>query len=97
MFFKDKEKEWKTSASLASDPDGKTTAKFCKLMGIKGEGSTSGEGDEGAPTDMIEEKKKQHDELFSRLDKDYEFARMTTHTQRGVGLGFSSQVPMQPR
>lgn len=95
----DKEKEWKTSASLASDPDGKTTAKFCKLMGIKGEGSKAAEGEgEGATAaDMLEAKKKQHDELFSRLDKDYEFARMTTHTQRGVGLGFSSQVPMQPR
>jgi hypothetical protein len=88
---------WKTSASLASDSDGKTQAKFCKLMGIKDEGEHQNEVTEDNEQEMLDEKKKQHDEFFSRLDKDYEFARMTTHTQRGVGLGFSSshQFPVQ--
>lgn len=60
-------------------------------------GMKAGEEQEGDDnSENVEEKKKQHDELFSRLDKDYEFARMTTHTQRGVGLGFSSQQQQYP-
>lgn len=91
----DKEKEWKTSAALASDSDGKTKGKFFKLMGIK-QGESDNQTEETETVDL-EERKKQHDELFSRLDKDYEFARMTTHTQRGVGLGFSSSHQFQPQ
>jgi len=37
-----------------------------------------------------EEQLKKQEELFRQLDKDYEFARMATHTHRGVGLGFQS-------
>lgn len=29
-------------------------------------------------------------ELFRRLEQEYEVSRALTHTQRGVGLGFSS-------
>ena len=29
-------------------------------------------------------------DLFEKLDKEYQFARMVTHTHRGVGLGFGS-------
>ncbi|KAK3082742.1 hypothetical protein FSP39_004002 [Pinctada imbricata] len=87
----DKEKEWGSSA-FASDQSGKMAAKFRKLMGIKHE--DGGEGEEGPSTqggEMTEEQIQKQQELFSRLDKEYEFARMTTHTHRGVGLGFSSQ------
>lgn len=66
-------------------------SKFKKLMGIKHEGA-DGEGS----SELTEEQKKKREEFFSRLDKDYEFARMTTHTQRGVGLGFSSQGIQPP-
>lgn len=66
-------------------------SKFKKLMGIKHEGA-KGEG----TSEFTEEQKKKREEFFSRLDKDYEFARMTTHTQRGVGLGFSSQGIQPP-
>lgn len=66
-------------------------SKFKKLMGIKLEGA-EGEG----TSEFTEEQKKKREEFFSRLDKDYEFARMTTHTQRGVGLGFSSQGIQPP-
>lgn len=66
-------------------------SKFKKLMGIKHEGA-DGEGS----SEHTEEQKKKREEFFSRLDKDYEFARMTTHTQRGVGLGFSSQGIQPP-
>ena len=66
------------------------TAKFRKLMGIKqesGESTTTNEADNS----KTEEMNLKHAELFQRLDREYEFARMTTHTHRGVGLGFASQ------
>jgi len=60
-------------------------------MGIK-----AGEGPELELSEdiqkMSEEQRRKHQELFERLDQEYAFARMTTHTQRGVGLGFSSAV-----
>ncbi|KAG9333213.1 hypothetical protein JZ751_012994 [Albula glossodonta] len=61
--------------------------KFRKLMGIKGEE----EG--GAPGAINEEGLKtlqQQEEMFRNLDVQYEMARSQTHTQRGMGLGFSS-------
>lgn len=63
------------------------TSKFRKLMGIKpGEGSD-------VPIDekITEEQLRKQEELFRQLDREYEFARMATHTHRGVGLGFQSQ------
>lgn len=86
----DKEKEWQQTA-FNQDENGKMASKFKKLMGIKHEGA-DGEGS----SEHTEEQKKKREEFFSRLDKDYEFARMTTHTQRGVGLGFSSQGIQPP-
>ena len=38
---------------------------------------------------------RKQDALFEHLDKEYEMARMTTHTQRGVGFGFTSQAHVQ--
>lgn len=87
----DKEKEWQQTA-FNQDENGKMASKFKKLMGIKHEGA-EGEG----TSEFTEEQKKKREEFFSRLDKDYEFARMTTHTQRGVGLGFSSQGIQPPQ
>ncbi|XP_030638475.1 arginine/serine-rich coiled-coil protein 2 [Chanos chanos] len=61
--------------------------KFRKLMGIKGddEATASGEmNDEGLKT------LQQQEEMFRNLDVQYEMARSQTHTQRGMGLGFSS-------
>lgn len=51
-------------------------------MGIKQEDSGLAEDEE-----ELEQKQK---ELFEKLDKEYQFARMATHTHRGVGLGFGS-------
>ena len=81
------ESQWK-STQFAADQDGKMTSKFRKLMGIK----DGAENEEDVQSELSEEQKRKQDELFSRLDKEYEFARMATHTHRGVGLGFSSQV-----
>ncbi|KAJ8415547.1 hypothetical protein AAFF_G00425270 [Aldrovandia affinis] len=61
--------------------------KFRKLMGIKGEE----EG--GVPGRINAEGLKtleQQEEMFRNLDVQYEMARSQTHTQRGMGLGFSS-------
>ncbi len=64
-----------------------TTSKFRKLMGIKPGESSDASVDEK----LTEEQLRKQDELFRQLDRDYEFARMATHTHRGVGLGFQSQ------
>lgn len=88
--FQDKEKEWQHTA-FNQDDSGKIATKFRKLMGIKHEG-----GEDENASELTEEQIKKREEFFSRLDKDYEFARMTTHTQRGVGLGFSSQGIQPP-
>jgi hypothetical protein len=34
--------------------------------------------------------KQKQEEYFATLEKQYEVARATTHTMRGLGLGFSS-------
>lgn len=44
---------------------------------------------EDAPESASDVLKKQQ-ELFASLDQQYQVARATTHTQRGLGLGFSS-------
>ncbi|XP_030272724.1 arginine/serine-rich coiled-coil protein 2 isoform X1 [Sparus aurata] len=61
--------------------------KFRKLMGIKGEDEAEAAkpiNDEGMKTLQKQE------EMFRNLDVQYEMARSQTHTQRGMGLGFSS-------
>lgn len=61
--------------------------KFRKLMGIKNEDEAGASGtmnDEGMKT------LQQQEEMFRNLDVQYEMARSQTHTQRGMGLGFSS-------
>ena len=78
--------QWGGTAFHA-DQDGKMAAKFRKLMGMKpGEENPVPEEEEANEAQM-----KKQDELFQQLDKEYEFARMTTHTHRGIGLGFQSQ------
>lgn len=85
---KDADKQWMSTVfqSDAAGESSSTTEKFRKLMGIKG-------NVEGIEVDekLTEEQLKKQEELFRQLDRDYEFARMTTHTHRGVGLGFQSQ------
>ncbi|XP_059192760.1 arginine/serine-rich coiled-coil protein 2 isoform X1 [Centropristis striata] len=61
--------------------------KFRKLMGIKGEDEAEAAkplNEEGLKTLQKQE------EMFRNLDVQYEMARSQTHTQRGMGLGFSS-------
>lgn len=61
--------------------------KFRKLMGIKGDDDVETAkplNDDGMKTLQKQE------EMFRNLDVQYEMARSQTHTQRGMGLGFSS-------
>lgn len=78
--------QWNTT-SLSSDHDDKSKEKFRKLMGIKQE---SGDGVGDDDQDLKQK------ELFEKLDKEYQFARMATHTHRGVGLGFGSSGYQPP-
>ena len=76
--------------AIVESQDEKTAEKFRKLMGIK---QSDGGGD--ASQDMlvkdsvasIEQMQRQ---AFEAMDKEYQIARMTTHTHRGMGLGFAS-------
>lgn len=71
--------------TFAQDEGGKVTAKFRKLMGIRSEVPA----DADPTSDPILSKQ---EKLFHDLDQQYEAARLSTHTHRGVGLGYSSQM-----
>ncbi|XP_056274418.1 arginine/serine-rich coiled-coil protein 2 isoform X1 [Pseudoliparis swirei] len=61
--------------------------KFRKLMGIKGEDET--EVSKPLNEESLKTLQKQ-EEMFRNLDVQYELARSQTHTQRGMGLGFTT-------
>ncbi|EEC20184.1 arginine/serine-rich coiled-coil protein, putative [Ixodes scapularis] len=71
--------------TFAQDEGGKVTAKFRKLMGIRSEPPP----DADPSSDPLLSKQ---EKLFHDLDQQYEAARLSTHTHRGVGLGYSSQM-----
>ncbi|XP_047999366.1 arginine/serine-rich coiled-coil protein 2 isoform X3 [Leguminivora glycinivorella] len=72
-----------TGTRFASDQDGKQASKFMRLMGIRDPDAVKQE----APEKTVDPIKKQ-EELFQAMQAQYEVARATTHTMRGVGLGF---------
>lgn len=74
--------------TFAEDQDGKVTAKFRKLMGIRGDPPPPADKPDPAANPLL----KQQEKLFHDLDQQYEAARVSTHTHRGVGLGYSSQM-----
>nr|CAG4635872.1 EOG090X0LFN [Artemia franciscana] len=80
---------WK-AAAFKEDQDGKMTAKFKRLMGMKGN------EDLKAPP-VAQDVLKKQDDLFTNLDMQYERARAATHTAKGMGLGFGSLGPSVPR
>lgn len=65
-------------------------AKFRKLMGIKEDERLAAMAGDEDLSKLTEEQRKKQEELFQQLAREYDFARMTTHTCRGVGLGFTS-------
>ena len=68
------------------------TEKFRKLMGIKDNSNSSALSSEdnktGKKNQRNESAIKSQETLFRDLDLQYAIARVSTHTQRGVGLGF---------
>lgn len=77
--------------TFTHDQDGKVTAKFKRLMGIKGDLPNAPTA--GAKPDIL----KKQEEMFNNMEQQYEVARATTHTQRGVGLGYSTGGYQFPR
>ncbi|CAK1552362.1 unnamed protein product [Leptosia nina] len=71
-----------SGARFSQDNDGKQVSKFMRLMGIKDPAAVKSEVAEGADPN------KKQEELFQAMQAQYEVARATTHTMRGVGLGF---------
>lgn len=72
------------------DQDGKMTAKFQRLMGIKQPSSEQPTSSSGPPAAEKSELIKKQEEMFSSMESQYEVARLATHTHRGVGLGFGT-------
>lgn len=85
---------WKPVAAFESDEDGKVAAKFLRLMGSK-DTSANGSAVSGS-SEKLSETVKQHQRMFDDMEQQYEQARMSTHTQRGFGLGYTTQY-YQPK
>lgn len=96
-----------TASSSAVAGSGEEASRFRKLMGIKDESSVIPEKIQeekpsvskrpSNPTDSsAADVARKQEELFRNLDKEYEFARVVTHSARGVGLGYSSQAFIDP-
>lgn len=88
------------------DQDGKVTAKFKRLMGIKDGGIGSfiityylyifimynyiGVDNQTSQQGQSKDIIKKQEEMFNSMESQYEVARMATHTHRGLGLGFGT-------
>lgn len=83
-------------ATFSQDQDGKLTAKFKRLMGIKNqEGDSMTSNSSSSSTSGGSELIKKQEEMFNSMEMQYEVARVATHTHRGLGLGFG--VHQYPR
>lgn len=95
---------WKQS-TFSGDDDGKMSAKFRRLMGMKdGDRTTTavvpvtGTIPSSSATAATSPSVQGSDTLnsqqkhFADLEKQYEVARRVTHTQKGLGLGFGSSL-----
>lgn len=82
--------------AIVEGQDEKTSEKFRKLMGLKS--TTEQTSLDGAKNTT--QMKQKFNSIAQAMDKEYEMARMTTHTHRGQGLGFATAGvfdPNQPR
>lgn len=71
--------------AIIEGQDEKTAEKFRKLMGIKSV-------DELKDVNTVDKIQTMQKQAFDHMDKEYEYARMTTHLNRGKGLGFASHT-----
>ncbi|CAJ0941282.1 unnamed protein product, partial [Mesorhabditis belari] len=74
-----------SSAIAATGVDNKQAEKFKRLLGFKG--AASQQAPQTSSADVSAEREKQKNMLKS-LDRQFAIARETTHTGRGLGLGF---------
>ncbi|KAF5402940.1 Arginine/serine-rich coiled-coil protein 2 [Paragonimus heterotremus] len=82
---------WTTTSIIAGKGDTAAAAKFRKLMGIHDDADLKSRDGRDVNIDTDAQKRAEEQaELFRRLELEYEQSRALTHTQRGVGLGFSS-------
>lgn len=77
-------------ARFSQDQDGKLTAKFQRLMGIKNVANGPEQPSSSSQVKPEKDLLKKQEEMFSSMELQYEVARQATHTQRGVGLGFGA-------
>ncbi|XP_063225603.1 arginine/serine-rich coiled-coil protein 2 isoform X2 [Bacillus rossius redtenbacheri] len=75
--------QWEAT-TFARDQDGKMTAKFKRLMGIKETAATTAAATSVDSNTLLQKQ----EELFTSMEMQYEVARLATHSQRGVGLGY---------
>ncbi|VDM33010.1 unnamed protein product [Hydatigera taeniaeformis] len=80
---------WKKTSMVAGKGDSAAAAKFRKLMGIHEDSSNNAAG---APSDEALNQAREQADLFRNLEHEFETSRTLTHTQRGVGLGYSSAM-----
>ncbi|KAK3870349.1 hypothetical protein Pcinc_024425 [Petrolisthes cinctipes] len=89
------------NTKFSNDRDGKLAEKFRRLMGVKSGGgeaaaaaapasepppTTSNKGSKDTGVDLLQKQ----ETMFTSMERQYEMARLATHTHKGFGLGFSS-------
>lgn len=82
-----------TNLQFQGERGSQMTEKFRKLMGIK----SNEDEEEGKPSSSLSSASAKgsdisttQETLFQDLEKQYQIGRLTTHTHRGVGLGFNN-------
>lgn len=78
------------AAKFSQDNDGKVASKFLRLMGMKNVPAAATNTNTES-SDEIDPSVKKREQMFSKMEQQYEIARQVTHTMRGMGLGFGSQ------
>ena len=73
------------SLKFEGEKGNEMTEKFRKLMGIRDKEQKESSNNSGHNNESVIESQKT---LFRNLDMQYSVARLSAHTQRGVGLGF---------
>ncbi|XP_045584519.1 arginine/serine-rich coiled-coil protein 2 isoform X2 [Procambarus clarkii] len=83
---------------FSNDRDGKMAEKFRRLMGVKSATETPPAGNKEiavAPSSARESPgvdiMQKQETMFTSMERQYEMARIATHTHKGFGLGFTSQ------
>ncbi|XP_063600242.1 arginine/serine-rich coiled-coil protein 2-like isoform X5 [Penaeus indicus] len=82
------------NTKFSNDRDGKMAEKFRRLMGVKNAApaeppaaADTKTSKDGRDVDLLQKQ----ETMFSSMERQYEMARLATHTHKGFGLGFTSQ------